>query len=308
MKRTILGITALSALCASATVSAATNSFIWNDQVGWISAETTEAHGLQVNTEPDGSGWITGSLRSEQLGWIELSSSQTGPFMNSTVNNWGVNISTEGALSGCAWNESVGWIEFSSENGSPSVSTTNGSFSGYAWNEQLGWISLESPSPAYQLVTDAYPTTTDPDPQPPRGTPQEWLDLFGIDEYYDAGDGVYAWEKYVMDVDPTLPGNALQIVGLEVTEFGNEIYAFPASPFRDYTLQRSDTLEEGSWSNVFGQVNVPGPFPDPIFPIPPPMVFLDTSGTNASFYRVIVEVPELPEVPDFPEFPEFPEF
>ena len=116
------------------------------------------------------------------------------------------------------------------------------------------------------------------------GTPQEWLDFWGVTEYYDAGDGVYAWQKYIMDVPPIFPGNALQIHDHMFTPNGFELMTFVTSPYRIYTLQRRSDLMEGDWVDVEGQVDVPGTgFPT---------FFLDANPSSPMFYRLVVEVPE----------------
>ena len=291
MLRYIYSALALGIATAELFASDADN-YLWNDDISWISARVQESDGFKVSTEADGSGWITGYMWSDSIGWIELSSGVTGPFTNGSVDNWGVNISTSGELSGYAWNEQIGWIKFSSENGNPTVSTTDGVFTGYAWNEQIGWISFENTNPMYQLATDAYPIDDSGsgsgegggDTQTPMGTPQEWLDFWGVTEYYDAGDGVYAWKKYIMDVPPVFPGNALQIHDHMFTPNGFELMTFVTSPYRIYTLQRRSDLVDGDWADVPGQVDVPG--------TGGPTFFLDANPSAPMFYRLVVEVPE----------------
>ncbi len=89
-----------------------------------------------------------------------------------------------------------------------------------------------------------------------QGTPNWWLDYHGVTEGYDAGDGVPASDKYVMDVDPTVSNNYLRITAISNAPAGRDVAFTPASTRRYYTLTRREDLTAGGWSNVVGQVAV----------------------------------------------------
>ena len=91
-----------------------------------------------------------------------------------------------------------------------------------------------------------------------QGTPNWWLDHHGVAEGYDAGDGVPAWQKYVMDVNPTVASNPLHITSLSNAPAARMVTFTPASTRRYYTLTRREDLTTGGWGNVLGQVCVTG--------------------------------------------------
>ncbi|MDI6774454.1 MAG: hypothetical protein QME60_03530 [Verrucomicrobiota bacterium] len=116
----------------------------------------------------------------------------------------------------------------------------------------------------------------------PQGTPNWWLDHHGVTEGYNAGDGVAAWRKYVMDVAPTVPDNYLRVTAISNAPTGTAVAFTPASTRRYYTLTRRDDLTAGGWSNVAGQVGVPGIGGD--------QTMRDTNSAARAFYRVKVTV------------------
>ena len=75
-------------------------------------------------------------------------------------------------------------------------------------------------------------------------------------EDYDAGDGVPAWQKYVMDADPNVTNNYLRITAVSNAPSAKVVAFTPASTRRYYTLTRRADLTATGWSNVTGQVAV----------------------------------------------------
>jgi len=116
----------------------------------------------------------------------------------------------------------------------------------------------------------------------PQGTPNWWLDRHDVTEDFDAGDGVPAWRKYVMDTAPKVAGDYLHITAVSNAPAETDVAFTPASPRRYYTLSRRDALTVGSWSNVAGQVSVPGGGGEQTLP--------DTNTAGRAFYRVTVKV------------------
>ena len=116
------------------------HAYAWNEKIGWISLQQTEAQ-LQVYTDH-----LEGYIWSDSIGWIDIGSEHSAKnnhtYANTSADNWGINIDTSGHLSGYAWNEQIGWIDFSSADTQVSIDLSTGFFSGYAWNSQIGWISF----------------------------------------------------------------------------------------------------------------------------------------------------------------------
>jgi hypothetical protein len=93
-----------------------------------------------------------------------------------------------------AWGENVGWINFGHAQCDAAIDPANGEFSGHAWGENIGWLKFNGTSPDYGVRSMAFDTQA-------QGTPNWWLGAHGVTEGYDAGDGVPASDKYVMDTN-----------------------------------------------------------------------------------------------------------
>jgi len=203
-----------------------------------------------------------------------MGSAGGGPYANTTGSNWGVNLAANGKLTGYAWGENIGWINFGHAQCDAAISPASGEFSGHAWGENIGWLTFKGTAPGYGVRTLAFDTQ-------PQGTPNWWLDHHGVTEAYDAGDGVPAWRKYVMDIDPTVAGNYLRITAVSNAPAARVAFA-PASTRRYYTLQTRQDLAAGGWSNVVGQSSVAG--------IGGEQTLQDTNAAERAFYRIRVTV------------------
>jgi len=117
----------------------------------------------------------------------------------------------------------------------------------------------------------------------PQGTPNWWLDYHGVGEDHDAGDGVPASDKYVMDCDPNVAGDYLRISAVSNAPTGAAVAFTPASTHRYYTLTRRDDLTAGGWSNVVGQVAVS-------YGTTGEKTMQDTNAAARTFYSVKVTV------------------
>lgn len=220
--------------------------YAWGENVGWVNAGPTN---YDVTVHFDGSaGWLSGHAWGENIGWIIMGSGG-GPYANTTRDNWGVNLAANGDLSGYAWGENVGWINFGDALCDAAINLANGQFSGHAWGENIGWLKFSGSSPDYGVRTLAFDAQA-------RGTPNWWLDHYDVTEGYDAGDGVPAWQKYVMDTDPNVAGSYLRITALTNAPAAKAVVFTPASIRRYYTLLQRSDLRVGGWSNVPGQVSV----------------------------------------------------
>ena len=226
-----------------------TNKHAWAENAGWANVATTNG-GVTVHFNGV-SGYLTGLAWGENIGWLKFGDSSGGPYANTSATDWGVNLDATGHLSGYAWGENVGWVKFDHALGGVQVDTSNGHFSGAAWGENIGWLKFKGAAPDYSVRTLAFDTQ-------PQGTPNWWLAHYGVTELYDAGDGVPAWKKYVMDTDPTAAGSYLRITSVSNSLSGTDVTFWPASARRYYTLQRRDDLVSEGWSAVEGSVNVPG--------------------------------------------------
>lgn len=224
------------------------HTYAWNENVGWANVGPTNC-GVAVHYYEGTGGWLSGYAWGENIGWIVIGSAGGGPYANTTSNNWGVNLAANGGLSGYAWGENVGWINFSHAECDAAINPTNGQVSGHAWGENIGWLTFKGTSPDFGVRSMAFYTQ-------PQGTPNWWLDHHGVTEDDDAGDGVPAWRKYVMDTDPNVQGDYLRITALSNSPTAILVAFTPASMRRFYTLTRRTDLTAGGWSNVAGQVAV----------------------------------------------------
>ena len=248
--------------------------YAWGENVGWLNAHS-DHHTVTIHYSEGIGGWLTGHLWAENIGWIVMGSPGGGPFANTTADNWGVNLAGGGKLSGYAWGENVGWINFDHAHCDAAINPANGEFSGHAWGENIGWVKFSGAEPDYGVRTLAFDTQ-------PKGTPNWWLANHGVDEDYDAGDNVPAWRKFVMDTDPKVVGDYLRITAVSNEDGETDVAFTPASTRRYYTLTRRDDLMAGSWSNVVGQVGVPG--------IGGEQTLTDEESASTMFYSVEVKV------------------
>ena len=222
--------------------------YAWGENVGWANAAPTNVgQTVAVHFYEGTGGWLSGHAWGENIGWLVMGSAGGGPYANTTSNNWGVNLAANGELSGYAWGENVGWINFEDAQCDAAINTANGEFTGHAWGENIGWLKFKGTSPDYGVRSLAFYTQA-------QGTPNWWLDYHGVTESHDAGDGVLAWKKYVMDVDPTVSDNYLCITAASNVPTGTDVEFTPASTRRYYTLIRKEDLTQNGWSNVAGQV------------------------------------------------------
>lgn len=224
--------------------------YAWGENVGWANAGPTN-HDVTVHYYEGTGGWLSGHAWGENIGWIVMGSTGGGPYANTTSNNWGVNLAANGEFSGYAWGENVGWINFDDAQCDAEIDPANGAFTGHAWGENIGWLKFKGTSPDYGVRALAFDTQ-------PQGTPNWWLDAQGVTEDFDAGDGVPAWQKYVMDTDPHVDGDYLRITSVSNTAAAKVIVFSPSSTRRYYTLSHRPDLAVGVWSNVVGQIGVPG--------------------------------------------------
>lgn len=257
-------------VCASTGIDP-TNKYAWAENAGWINASPTNG-GVTVHFDGT-SGYLTGYAWGENIGWIKVGDNTGGPYANNSATDWGVNLDASGNLTGTAWGENVGWITFSPSNSVTTIDMTTGSFDGKAWGENIGWVSFKGAATHYNVRTVAFDTQ-------PLGTPNWWLAHYGVVESYDAGDGVPAWKKYVMDTNPNVTGDVLRIVS--ISNRPPATVTFTSSARRYYTLQRRDDLQTGAWTNVVTQTAIPGSGG---------LTSLqDTSVATQQFYRVEVKV------------------
>jgi hypothetical protein len=251
-----------------------TDKHAWTENTGWANAAPTSG-GVTVHYNGT-SGYLTGLAWGENIGWIKLGDDSGGPYANTSATDWGVNLNAASNLSGLAWGENVGWIKFDSAYSSLAIDMASGRFNGDAWGENIGWVRFKGAAPDYNVRTVAF------DKQP-QGTPNWWLAYHNVTEGYDAGDGVAAWRKYVMDVDPTVSDNYLRITAMTNAPAGRAVAFTPASTRRYYTLTRREDLITGGWSNVVGQVAVS-------FGSAGEKTMQDTDTAARAFYRVNVTV------------------
>jgi hypothetical protein len=271
----ILEALALSVAASPDTVTDPAHKHGWAENVGWANAAPPN-HEVTVDYYEGAGGWLAGYAWGENIGWIVMGSAGGGPYVNTTSNNWGVNLAANGELSGYAWGENVGWIRFEQTHGQPSIDPSNGKFSGHAWGENIGWLKLDGTSPDYGVRSMAFYTQA-------QGTPNWWLNAHGVTEGYDAGDGVPAWRKYVMDTDPKVNGDYLRITLVNYAPAAKLVAFTPASTRRYYTLAWRDDLTAGGWSNVAGQIAVS-------YGTPGEKTMQDTNTAMRAFFSVKVSV------------------
>jgi hypothetical protein len=120
----------------------------WSENAGWVNF-FPEGGGVTV-----ASGRLSGYAWGENIGWLRCQGAvppASGPYLNTTKDNWGVNVDGSGHLSGYAWSENTGWIDFGATDGNAMLNLATGELSGYAWGENIGWIHLAGATYKVQL-------------------------------------------------------------------------------------------------------------------------------------------------------------
>lgn len=249
-----------------------TSKYAWAENVGWANAAPTNG-GVTVHFDGN-RGFLTGFVWGENIGWIKLGNNSGGPYTNTSTVNWGVNLDATGNLSGLAWGENVGWIKFSSAYHQATIDLATGRFDSYAWGENIGWLHFKGTAPGYNVRTLAFDTQ-------PKGTPNWWLDLYGIGNENDLGiKGLPAWQEYVADTVPTNPASYFRIVA--ISNLPPAAVYYPSSARRFYTLEWRTDLLAGGWTNVPSRTGIPGTGGlDSL---------QDTTSALQRFYRVEVKV------------------
>lgn len=133
-----------------------TGKYAWSENTGWLNFRPSTAG---VTVFPT---YVAGYLWQQNIGWIKLGVDAGGPYGNTGITDWGVNVDSSGNLSGYAWSENMGWINFGPSQGGVTVNLVTGAFSGYAWGENIGWISFQSQpggSAAYDVSLQSYALT-----------------------------------------------------------------------------------------------------------------------------------------------------
>jgi hypothetical protein len=124
------------------------NRFAWQENCGWTDWRSANSSAQGVH---DRMTFLTGFIWGENIGWLSTGDGHPADgvqYSNLSTADFGVNVSTSGALSGYAWGENVGWINFSAGTmaNPPQPARIDSAASrlrGYAWGENIGWINLD---------------------------------------------------------------------------------------------------------------------------------------------------------------------
>ena len=126
----------------------ATDKYAWSENAGWLDFHANYAQAKVYDDHLEGYAW------SAAVGWIRLGTYTAGDahtYTNDSIDAYGVNIDSNGALSGYAWSENAGWINFNPGYSRVRIDKETGDFNGYAWSESLGWIHFQNDKPGYQV-------------------------------------------------------------------------------------------------------------------------------------------------------------
>jgi hypothetical protein len=140
-------VTAASAAARAQSSIDPARKFSWQENAGWMNWRDAGGGSQGVR---DRMTYLSGCIWGENIGWINIGNGPTDgvAYANTSAADFGVNISSTGALSGFAWGENVGWINFSGGAlASPArparLDLAAERFRGYAWGENIGWVNLD---------------------------------------------------------------------------------------------------------------------------------------------------------------------
>lgn len=259
-----------------------TNRFAWSENAGWVNGHPSLG-GVQVRYDGANS-FLTGYAWSENVGWIKLGSG-SGPYLNTTSNNWGVNMDEQWRLSGYAWSENAGWVNFAPTHGRVTIDPAAGGFDGYAWAQNLGWIHFTNAAPAYFMQVVVGLATNQ--------VPEWWLWDYGFTNNFDAAatndqdrDGAATWEEYVAGTDPTNDASVLglYVPGPDMQPAEGVLLEWTSRPGRIYSLSRGTNLLDSPPVQPIA-INLPGSNGT--------YRFVDTNATVRQWYwyRLGVQLP-----------------
>jgi len=236
-------IVLLASTALSAVEVADTNNFAWNENTGWMNCSPTN---LPLTVHYDGAdGFVTGYIWSENVGYISLSSSLSGPFVNTTSNDWGVNMNDDWELSGYAWGENIGWINFAPSNQIVQIDPLTGVIDGNVWGENIGWISMGgAPNVQLQVVID----------MATNNVPHWWMESFGWTNDFDTVaegdqdvDGLKTWEEWVTGTSPLDDTSVLAVMQVISTNQTEAVLSWQSVEGRTYYVDSATNLTVGAW-------------------------------------------------------------
>lgn len=180
------------------------------------------------------------------FGWIHLgdgSPTNGHSYANTSANDYGVNMDSQGRLTGYAYAANVGWITFEQTRGLPKMNFLTGKFTGHAWGANIGWISLDTTTSDLVTATMSCPDT-DSD-----GIGDAWERAnFGRLTTANAltdhdGDGDQA--DYLAGTDPGDAASRLRITEHSYSSgiFNTAKLTFTSVPNRLYAIESSPTLQ-----------------------------------------------------------------
>jgi len=124
--------------------------YSWGENIGWMNwRDAGEPPGsLGVRVHPS---FLSGFIWAESAGWINVGSGRPADgihYGNAESSDFGINLESNGDLTGYAWGENIGWLVFDprSLGGQRALlDSASRRFRGYAWGENVGWINLDDP-------------------------------------------------------------------------------------------------------------------------------------------------------------------
>jgi hypothetical protein len=231
------------------------HSLSWAGNIGWLNWRTDSTDAVEVSAS-----YCSGFVYSPNVGWIHLGKRPAnGAEYSNQPGDYGVNISSNGDLSGDAYGANIGWIVF--ENlGSPKIDLATGKMSGHAYSANTGWISLADSTNYIQATLSPDPLDTDHD-----GIADTWeVKYAGGLSRFDAGsdsdsDGVTDLEEYRHGTDPLNPADPLQILGIrDHLESKSITITWSSVPLHRYSIESTQRLASDSWKQVRFEQGSPG--------------------------------------------------
>lgn len=157
--------------------------------------------------------YASGHVYGANIGWISLGATPADKlqYRNNSAADFGVNVTTDGALRGFVYGANIGWINFEPL-GNPRVDWVSGKLSGRAWSANVGWIDLENSTGFLRIESLPAPVDSDAD-----GIADAWeifhaSNLTSLSSETDADlDGASDLAEYSAGSDPLDSGDHLSI-------------------------------------------------------------------------------------------------
>lgn len=237
----LLLLTLVAELAEAQSTISTVDRHAYSANAGWIDFRVDFSDGVSVSES-----CLSGKAHAANFGWIDLGdgSPDNGySYSNTTATDYGVNLSSTGALTGFAYAANIGWIQFEQTHGKPALSFTSGQFSGHAYSANVGWIALDT-SFSNLVTTTLHAPDVDHDGIGDSYEMRHFGNLTTVNATSDHDrDGHLDVSEYLANTNPDDSSDYLRIVDRNFSAtFTSVVIHFTSKPNRLYRVEHNTDL------------------------------------------------------------------